>query len=299
MKRRLSLLGAIALGGIAHAQFAGDLTGYGVNLGGNSFLGPVSGSTFADFQPGTGGTGATSTAAGTGFTDGVSWTIWDGYGPHGNSTTGTYHNIKDFGGQQFDAKAMYLSNDAIYLYVSIVTGFNPNSVHDPYGRSRDYRVGDIAINSDWAHKTAAYGLILPTAPDGSSGTGAIKKGGVWYTPDADVGFGPPVYSNYKKNGTNGGSYDYKYSTLLYSGNPVKYKDPVTNSFIDMHLLEARVKLSDIGLGVGDVAHTSWAMSCNNDFIEGNHIIQAVPEPGAYAAIGSGIVTLLGLGRRRK
>lgn len=299
MRRSLFLLCAIVAGTAAHAQFTGLLSDFNVSLGGSNFTGPVSGSAFGDLQPGGGGAGHTAAAAATGVVGNVSYTIWDGYGAHGNAGVGSHHDLRDFGGQQFDVKALYMTNDLTYLYIGIVTGMNPLGVADPYGRPRTYHVGDIALNPHWGSATADFGVLLPTAAPGASGSTSVVQGGNWHTPDADVGFGPPAYANYKDGGLFSGILaDYKYSQLYDGGNPVQYADPTTSSNAPIYLIEARVKFADLGLTFGQTVGASFAVSCNNDYLGGEHVL-VTPEPSTYASMASGLLALGAAAVRRR
>lgn len=300
MRRSIIAIGAIAAACAANASFTGSLADFGVNVGGTIFNGPVSGASFGQLQPGGGSAGHSSAGASTGVFNKISYTIWDGYGPHGYAGAGNKHDNRDFGGQQFDAKALYMSNDATYLYIGIVTGTNPAGVADPYGRARSYNIGDIAINSDWAHNTAKYAILMPTAGAGSSGSSNIMKDGTWWTPDSDVGFSKPALSDYKTGGTNTGKQaDYLYSQIYDGGNPVQYYDNVTDHNVPIFLLEARVKWTDLGLNMGDSVRLGWAVSCNNDYIDGSHILTPVPEPGTIASLGSGLLAIGATAWRRR
>jgi hypothetical protein len=297
MRTRISFLYAAILCGAAHAQFTGTLADFNVNLGGHSFNGPVPGSSFGDLQPGGGGAGATGAGAASGLTGLVSWTIWDGYGPHGNDSVGSKGDLRDFGGQKFDVKALYMTNDLDYLYIGVVTCFDPAGTPDPYGRSRVYRVGDLAINPNWAANSAEFGILLPTADAGSSGSAGIVAGGEWHTPDRDVGFGAPALSNYKSGGVpTGASADYIYAALEYGGSAVVYSDPVTGSNVPLHLLEVRVALDDLDLDVADMVAASWSVSCNNDFLDGAHTL-VVPEPATLAGLACALVGIVALRRK--
>jgi hypothetical protein len=234
------------------------------------------------------------------LTNGVSWTIWDGYGPHGNTGfSGSYHDLRNFGGQQFDAKAMYLKNDANYLYIGLVTGADPNGVPDPYGRQRTYKAGDFAINPDFDHQTSQYGILLPTGPAASSASTTLMHGGTWWSPDSDVGWAGPPYANYKTGGTSMGNVaNYMYTALSYNGHAVTYYDPTTNHDKQIYLYEARVSMNDIGLTPGHNVNVSWAVSCNNDFISGSHTA-VVPEPASLAGIGGSLLGWVLLRFRRR
>ena len=49
-----------------------------------------------------------------------------------------------YGGQKYDAEAMYLDWDANYLYVGVLTGLPSNNPHNPAGNS--YGPGDIILD---------------------------------------------------------------------------------------------------------------------------------------------------------
>ncbi len=85
-----------------------DVTPGGTNFGTGQY---------ADWLPGGGTNPNNSQSASSGVVGSISYTIWDGFGPHGNANAGGNHDDRDFGGQQFDAKAMFARNDATNLYI--------------------------------------------------------------------------------------------------------------------------------------------------------------------------------------
>jgi hypothetical protein len=299
MNKRLIVVAAAGIAAASQAQITGSLADFGVDLGGYAFSGPIGG-TYAALEPAGSGVGHSDLSEASGVTaGGMSWTVWDGYGYHGNSTfAGTFHDLRNFGGQQCAAKAMYVKSDANYLYMGVVTGTNPNGVVDPYGRNRTYFGGDFAINPDFGHQTAAYGIVMPHSPAGSGGSALLVKGGTWYSPDADVGWAGPSLSTYKTGGISKGMIaDFKTAALTYDGHNVVYADPTTGHDKQMYLYEARVNLSDLGVTTGDAVNVSWAVTCNNDFIQSRHVV--VPEPSTIAGIGSSLIGLAGLRLRRR
>lgn len=49
-----------------------------------------------------------------------------------------------WGGQAYDAEALYVHLDTSYLYLALVTGLSPNTPNNPAGNS--YGPGDFAID---------------------------------------------------------------------------------------------------------------------------------------------------------
>jgi len=223
----------------------------------------------------------------TGTYNGIDYTIWDNAGPHGSS-------VSDFGGEQFDVKAMYTRTSGSTFYVGIVTGFNPAGVGDPYtGGTPVAEIGDIAINPNWADNTAEYGVLLPIEPAGTSGSTCVVSGGTWDIPLISVGFAPPADTAYE---TGTGTVVATNATYTYTDLGDQYYDPVTDTNVDTYLLEASLPLADLTINPSAV---SWGMSCNNDNMQVSVSPSNVPEPTSLALFSAGGVYLLAKGRRRK
>ena len=222
-----------------------------------------------------------------GFTNGIHWSIWDNDGPHGNPSTSSGGNVNNFGGEQFDAKAMYVRNDLTNLYVGIVTGFNPAGVTVD---GTAYHLGDLAIDEDAANHTSKFGVISVDSAAGSSGTTTLVGGGTWYTPNASTGFNN-VPTNYLSGGTTLAS-DVKFT---YTDLHIDYQDAVTGKDVDTYLLEYTIPLADLNLTNGSDVSLSGP-DCGNDIITACHQV-AVPEPASLGLLGG--LGMMTLARRRR
>jgi PEP-CTERM motif len=258
-----------------------DLTFWDVNP--NSNVSP-SGATPYNWAPGS-TSYVTANGETTGSYNGIDYTIWDNGGPYSS-------NVYNFGGEQFNVKAMYTQTMNGTFYVGIVTGFNPAGVGDPWnGGNPVLEVGDLAINPNWSQNTAQNGVILPIEPAGSSGSTSIVAGGTWNVPMQSVGVAPPPDTVYE-DGT--GSVVATNATYSYTDLGDPYYDPVTETNKDVYLYEISVPLSDLS---NIPAEVSWGMSCNNDSLQVNVSPSNVPEPASMALFVAGAVCLLA--RRRK
>jgi len=199
-----------------------------------------------------------------------------------------------YGGQLYDAEAIYFDYNQGHAYIAIVTGF-PKS-----GRtsgSNKFYPGDIAIDFgrngvyEYGIKTSKYEPLYGMSGDGGdvyrvTSWGTAYEGiheGVWgYKSDPTV----------IKEGNKIGSTYLEYIKGNYAGN---YKWH--------YIIEARLPL-DL-FGNDPVApewyspfRIHWTMTCGNDAIDLD--VPPVPEPATIFLLCSGLLSLLGIiGTRRK
>jgi hypothetical protein len=202
----------------------------------------------------------------------------------GNSST--YLN-PGWGGQAYDAEAMYVTWSASSLYIGFATGHSPNTPQNPGGNS--YGPGDIAIdignNGTWD-----YGIEL-------QGNGGFTQGRVYASPT----FAPGVVASNPTSLTGG--------TGVGSLGSVVYTTTGQNGYgqytSDNHYFyEIAVPLSAFGgnLGVGTTFKVHWTMNCANDVITvttTRNTTSKVPLPGTLALLPLGLMGMAALRRRRQ
>lgn len=218
---------------------------------------------------------------------------------------GIYYTVEDYlgdsggfvgpgyGGQAYDAEALYVTWDAANLYVGLVTGHNPNTKQNPGKNS--YGAGDFALNFWNGVEDGAY----------------------------EFGIRTPHQFNARGNPANIGHF---LTDIYQTTNDDWLKDPLwgtgTVTSLDMGLLtpkdvvgQANMMVKkvpnalDIGFGPGNHSHwvyefsvaksvfgdfltkntnlnVSWTMNCANDVIlVKDDIPMSVDAPPSWALLG--------------
>jgi len=177
-----------------------------------------------------------------------------------------------FGGQIYDAEAIYFDNDSTHGYIAIITGF-------PEVGTAEHGTGDIALNIDCDGNTGGYGYEYGI----DTATGNIIHMPVW----DEVS----IYSIANPWTINDASSPDYNAALVYSAAAIN----------DHYVIEASFLLADLGLGIGDTFDMHWTMECGNDILDLTADIgggNENPEPATLILMGSGLIGLAGLGRKK-
>lgn len=204
---------------------------------------------------------------------GVFYTQEDYVGPGGYVGPG-------WGGQQFDAEALYVYADSTNLYLALVTGFPATGVD--IGSSH-YSAGDIALDFG-PNGTWDYGIEIgghnPLGYGGYSGTPGHVYTGITWQDGITFPESSPLYmlSAVTDAGTASG---FAYNSTSY-GN-------------DHWVVELSIPKTVFGSDWNHYGTVHWTMSCGNDNIN----VTTTPEPMSMMLFGSGALGVLLKLRKRK
>jgi hypothetical protein len=207
----------------------------------------------------------------------------------------TYLN-PGYGGQAYDAEAMYLTWDTNNLYLGLITG------HDPLmlTANGNYGGGDFAIdfgrNGSWEFgvltknrsNTLSVGDIVSTS-------NANWAKGLWASPGHT---GPSTMVTHVNSGTEVGTATVVWNEIIgYMGNL-----GATGSSRDKHwFYEVAIPVSAFGSywsanNPKQSFDVQWTMDCANDIITLDPPVN-VPEPASAALLLAGVGLLIGQRRR--
>lgn len=208
-----------------------------------------------------------------------------------------------YGGQAYDAEAIYLKRDTDFFYVAVVTGLSPNTI--------DYPAGDLAFDfgNDGSYE---YGVVVKSDSQNtniySAQNGGIGSQGEAYKVDkwnvglwADNGDyvgisqGTQTHPTTVNSGTKLGDVELAYKQALYDGSTLLTQ--LGNFGGNHYVIEAKIPVflfAATDLAKAFTVH--WAMGCANDAIAVDPNPNAVPTPTTLPLLAMGLALVIGFRR---
>lgn len=189
----------------------------------------------------------------------------------GSSTRNTY-----------DAEAMYFDNDDTYAYLAIVSGLERSEWV--------YPAGDIFIATTadpFSNKKYEYAINVFTGDVYLVGTTATAVQNVAFIQHSEAN--PWRLTRTTNTGTISSA-----NTWIGKLNSDEF---VYGSLYNTHtVIEARIPLAWIN--ADDDVWMHWTMKCGNDYLNLHGTVTTTPEPATVMLLGSGLLGLAGLRRRK-
>ncbi|HSV44123.1 MAG TPA: PEP-CTERM sorting domain-containing protein [Candidatus Bathyarchaeia archaeon] len=181
----------------------------------------------------------------------------------------------------YDAEAMYFDNDDTYAYLAIVSGLERSE--------GTYPAGDIFIATTadpFSTNKYEYAINVFTGDVYLVGTTAAAVQNVSYTQHSEA-------NPWRLSRTNTGAVS---SANTWVGK-LDSDEFVYGSLYKTHtVIEARIPLAWINADNDVWAH--WTMKCGNDYLNLHGTVTTTPEPATVMLLGSGLLGLAGLRRRK-
>lgn len=193
-----------------------------------------------------------------------------------------------YGGQGYDAEAIYVEIDAGMLYVAVVTGLAPNNTTWP--------AGDLAIDFG-QNGTFEYGIVVLGDSWGIGQAGDVFQTtawnyGLWTAPNVHNPSGDSPYKRAHpttvKSGTKIGSASLVYQQAKYNSSPIPKLGVYSGN--NHYLIEAAIPLAIFDPTLrGQKFDIHWTMTCANDWIQVDPDPASVPEPSTFLLLGAGML----------
>lgn len=203
-----------------------------------------------------------------------------------------------YGGQAYDAEALYVDFDANNLYIGLITGLDPATRMG----NNTYAPGDFLIDfgRNGSFEYAFTTTVIKTA-NGSLYRPGIQSGALYRVGGAANGWYFGLWNNQNSSYANGRDPVAVKAGTLKGVGQMATSGPVTGygqySGDTHYMYEAAIPRSLFGDDWGLPFDVQWAMLCGNDVISADPPLPT-PEPMSLTLVG-GALAALAIGRRKR
>jgi len=203
-----------------------------------------------------------------------------------------------YGGQAYDAEAIYVKRDANFFYVAVVTGLSPATTEFP--------AGDLAFDFGNDH-SYEYGVVVKSDSRNTDVTSSLNGGigrqgevykvdkwnvGLWADNGSYVGtgLGTQAHPTTVNTGTKIGNAELVYTEALY--NSQSLLGQIGNYNGSHYVIEA--KIPTLVFAATDLAKAftvHWTMACANDSLDVDPPANAVAAPASLTLLMLGFAVL--------